>query len=200
MLLGQLALFVLGMKVVELIFDYLYESYLSPRIAAQKNKKAMLINQCLQRIIRATDAIRVVVVEIDNFERKYFKKYEENPDTLEELVYKSNMHSTVIFESHNSDVEPLQDKWQGIFFDQQYFKLIATLLKEKNINLSTDDLPESKLKHVYMSYNVLKSVIYKLFSGQKKMYYIAINFTKEEISHYDQMIIQGESDLIKNIL
>jgi hypothetical protein len=154
------------------------------------------MEESLQRIIKNTNAARAVILEIDGFDYAKAKKtpgdYIDNPKIL----------SSVVLEAHNSEISPIFNHWQNMRLDKTYMNLISEILKKDYLVVDSEnrEVINGKIRNVYESFKVSKSMVFVLKKSKRKLFYISINYQDSEIPPYDWMIIQGETDIIKNLL
>lgn len=188
-------------RVGELAMTYIYERYISPRIAFSKHQKQQKIRKSLERVVRNTQAVRASVLVVDNFKKKDFDKYKKKgEEILEEIINNNLMTSSVLDESYLAEIEPIKYRWQNISFDKEYFRIIHRMLVNHQITVKIgEDIRNGKLSNIFHVFDIETSAIHFILTEKKELYYLQVDYQKP-VNDYDLMILTGESDYIKNIL
>ena len=93
----------------------------------------------------------------------------------------ANLYASILFETYDKSLGTIKGSWQNRLIDEGYVKTLLSLEEHGLIVVETEKMADGILKDVYMTSGIVKSVIAKIKSTDKRYYYISCNF-KEDVS------------------
>lgn len=126
-------------------------------------------------------------------------------DSAGVLAAGKNLYVTAQYEKinmENETLKPIQDDIQRWKSDTHYYDLFSEMLTKGKVAIKTADMPESKLKDIYVTQGVKASKLYHLMTTKDNanVFYCSVASTVvDEAKPEDRFLIDSAVDKLINI-
>lgn len=90
-----------------------------------------------------------------------------------------DLHSSVIYESCQDDLEPVAPRWKDQLMDGEYMSVLLKVLSNRVTRVVTSELPAGDLRDVYVAGGTVWSKVVLLDVNAKRMLYMSFTFDEE---------------------
>lgn len=171
------------------------------RYYRRKSESKFNLADNLSDIAKIHNTMEKVVAET-RFERFMIFKGEDSAGVLAagKKLYISAQYEKLCKDNETLySISELIQRWEA---DHHYYSLFSQMLSQQKVIVRTGDMPESKLKALYLMQGVKYAQIEHLMTTKNNamvFYYSAAILTDSEPTAEDQAILDGNVSIIKNI-